>query len=81
MFVNVLLIAVVLAAGLYGYYLVSRLDNWAAGEKEQNLKEEEAQSGEACAILFGSGRQIRQLEGWVENYGLVPIVIDEVSLQ
>ena len=81
MLVNVLLIAVILAAGIYGYYLVSRLDDWAAGEKDQNLKEEEAQSGEACAVLFGSGRQIHQLEGWVENYGLVPIVIDEVSLQ
>lgn len=80
MLTNILLVLVMVAAGAYGYYLTFRLDGWLAEEKKEEIQVEEAQRGEVCALLFGTGSRVKILEQWVINRGLLPIVIEEISI-
>ena len=56
MLTNILLILITAAAAGYGYYLTFRLDHWVGEEKKLQAEEEQNESQEPCAVVFGEGR-------------------------
>lgn len=81
MLTNILLVLIMAAAGAYGYYLMFHLDGWLAEDRKKEIQVEKAQSEEACALLFGTGSLMPTLKSWAVCHGLVPIVIEEITIQ
>ena len=71
MLTNILLILITAAAAGYGYYLTFRLDRWVGEEKKLQADEEQNESQESCAVVFGEDEWTEEIGGWLKSRGCV----------
>ena len=81
MLTNILLILITAAAAGYGYYLTFRLDRWVGEEKKLQADEEQNESQESCAVVFGGDEWTEETGGWLKSRGLRPVFIEEACLK